>query len=205
MSTTIVDLIRHGEPVGGRAIRGNSVDDPLSVLGWNQMRMAVTGYSKWNVIVSSPLIRCLDFSQELSAKLKIPLHIEQDLKEVGFGSWEGRTKDEIQKDNFEEYTNFYLDPVNCRPEGAESLSNFFERVVVLYNKIIKKYYGQNILFVTHAGVIRAIITHTLEAELKSMYRIKVLNAGLTRILHDGKNSILERHGFMFNMTLQNCS
>ncbi|MFV1982571.1 MAG: histidine phosphatase family protein [Thiohalomonadales bacterium] len=195
MSTTIVDLIRHGEPVGGRAIRGNSVDDPLSALGWNQMRMAVTGYSKWNVIVSSPLIRCLDFSQELSAKLKIPLHIEQDLKEVGFGSWEGRTKEEIQKDNFEEYTNFYLDPVNCRPEGAESLSHFFERVVVLYNKMIEKYYGQNILFVTHAGVIRAIITYTLEAELKSMYRIKVLNAGITRILHDGKNSILERHGF----------
>ncbi|VAW96459.1 Alpha-ribazole-5'-phosphate phosphatase [hydrothermal vent metagenome] len=31
MSNTVADLIRHGEPVGGRAIRGYSIDDPLNV------------------------------------------------------------------------------------------------------------------------------------------------------------------------------
>jgi len=191
MPSTIVDLIRHGEPIGGRAIRGNGINDPLSELGWQQMRTTIAEYSKWNVVVSSPLIRCLAFSQELSLRLDIPLVIENNLKEVGFGSWEGRTQDEIQKNNSEEYENFYRDPVNCRPKNAESLSDFYSRVVTTYNKIIQLYQGQNILFVIHAGVIRVIITYILQTELNSMYRIKVLNASISRIIHNKNNSVLE--------------
>lgn len=188
-------MIRHGEPIGGRAIRGNSIDDPLSQPGWQQMRVAVNNYSKWDVIISSPLIRCLAFARELSLKLDIPLLIEENLKEVGFGSWEGRTQDEIKKNNPDEYSNFYLDPVKNRPESAESLPAFSARVVAAYNEIIEKYEDQGILLITHAGVIRAIITHILQAELSSMYRIKVHNAGITRLQHNGKYSILEGHGF----------
>jgi probable phosphoglycerate mutase len=195
MSATIVDLIRHGEPVGGRAIRGNSVDDPLSELGWQQMRLATKDYTKWNLIVSSPLVRCCDFSQEISEKLKIPLIIDDNLKEVGFGSWEGRTQEEIKKNNLNEYREFYLDPVNNRPKEAESLSGFYNRVVKSYNKIIEQYCGQQILIVTHAGVIRALITYILIAKLSSMYRIKVHNAGISRIVHNDGSSVLERHGF----------
>ncbi len=197
MANTIIDLIRHGEPVGGRAIRGNSVDDPLSDLGWQQMRMAVADYSDWDVIMSSPLSRCLDFSTELATKLAVPIVIEQNLKEVGFGSWEGHTHDEIKQRNRDEYDNFYLNPVNNRPTGAESLVTFYARVVAVYNNIIKHHSGQNVLLVTHAGVIRALITHAIQAELTSLYRIKVLNAGVTRIIHSGESSILERHSFNF--------
>ncbi len=197
LSNTVVDLIRHGEPEGGRAIRGYSIDDPLSELGWQQMRLAVADYSQWDVIISSPLIRCLQFSQELSVKLNIPVQVENNLKEVGFGSWEGRTPDEIQKTNPDEYTEFYQDPVNCRPSGAEPLSNFYSRVVSAYKKIIEQYSGQKILFVTHAGVIRAVITYILQAELKSMYRIKVFNASISRMRHTADNAILERHSFNF--------
>ncbi|MEK6748901.1 MAG: histidine phosphatase family protein, partial [Pseudomonadota bacterium] len=38
--TTVVDMIRHGEPVGGKRYRGHR-DDPLSDIGWRQMREAV--------------------------------------------------------------------------------------------------------------------------------------------------------------------
>ncbi|MHB1590203.1 MAG: histidine phosphatase family protein [Sulfuricella sp.] len=40
MKSTTIDLIRHGEPVGGRRYRGRT-DDPLSEKGWNQMWTAV--------------------------------------------------------------------------------------------------------------------------------------------------------------------
>ena len=43
MQTTI-DLIRHGEPVGGRKYRGQT-DDPLSEKGWAQMWAAVGDYA----------------------------------------------------------------------------------------------------------------------------------------------------------------
>lgn len=51
---TTVDLLRHGEPAGGKKFRG-AVDDPLSPLGWQQMRAAVGDFRGWQTIVSSPL------------------------------------------------------------------------------------------------------------------------------------------------------
>ena len=43
---TTIDLIRHGEPVGGKKFRG-STDDPLSELGWQQMTAAVASTTEW--------------------------------------------------------------------------------------------------------------------------------------------------------------
>ena len=34
---TIIDLLRHGEPLGGSRYRGNRIDDPLTEKGWRQM------------------------------------------------------------------------------------------------------------------------------------------------------------------------
>lgn len=65
--TTTVDLLRHGEPVGGRKYRGQT-DDALSETGWAQMRAAVDGHRPWDVIVSSTLLRCIEFARELAAR-----------------------------------------------------------------------------------------------------------------------------------------
>lgn len=88
--TTIIDLIRHGEPVGGRRYRGGT-DDPLSEKGWNQMWTAVENYHGWQQIISSPLSRCAAFANALSAKLVIPVSIDDRLAELGYGEWEGKT------------------------------------------------------------------------------------------------------------------
>ena len=51
--STVIDLLRHGEPLGGRRYRGQR-DDPLSEQGWRQMRASVGGYREWQAVVSSP-------------------------------------------------------------------------------------------------------------------------------------------------------
>ena len=38
---TVIDLIRHGEPEGGRMIRGQGVDHPLSAVDWAQLWAAI--------------------------------------------------------------------------------------------------------------------------------------------------------------------
>jgi iron complex transport system substrate-binding protein len=49
---TTLDLMRHGEPVGGRKYRGQ-LDDPLSEKGWAQMRWAVWEHCPWQAGVPS--------------------------------------------------------------------------------------------------------------------------------------------------------
>ena len=193
ISETIIDLIRHGEPKGGRAFRGHSIDDPLSEKGWQQMWDAVGDDLPWNQIITSPLERCQAFAEALMDTYNIPCETEDNFKEVGFGSWEGRTPDEIKSDNIKEYQKFYLDPVNARPKGAENLDFFIQRVTQAYQKKIEKHQGKHILIVAHAGVNRAIIANALHAAPIGLYRIKVNNAGISRIKHDHLGSHLLYH------------
>jgi len=167
--TTYIDVIRHGEPVGGRRYRGYSIDDPLTEKGWAQMRAAVSASPQWQHIVSSPLKRCLDFSKELANDLQIPFTVEDNMKEIGFGSWEGKTPDEILAEDSEALNHFYKDPVNNRPDGAEPLDTFSERVWNAYLQILEEHRDKHVLVVAHAGVARAITAKILNMSLDDVY------------------------------------
>jgi len=59
---TRFDLIRHGEPEGGKRYRG-TLDDPLSATGWPQMQAAVSEQDQWDAILTSPMARCRPFAE----------------------------------------------------------------------------------------------------------------------------------------------
>lgn len=192
MGSTVIDLLRHGEPVGGRSFRGNGIDDPLSENGWRQMRSALSEDMAWQAIVTSPMRRCRDFAEDLADRRGIPLRVEMDLREVGFGAWEGRTPEDILRDRPDEYAAFYKDPVNNRPSGAEPLPDFYQRVIRSFERIQKDYQGQQLLLVTHAGVIRAVMTCIMQAPLASMYRLGIGYAGFCRVRISDKNTRIEK-------------
>jgi len=159
---TILDFIRHGEPEGGRLYRGAAIDDPLSEKGWRQMWQAVGEDCHWDQLVSSPLQRCHAFALALGEKHGLPLSVEQDFREVGFGDWEGRSPVEIQQQDAEEYAAFYSDPVNNRPSGAEDLLDFGRRVARAFECTASAHAGKRVLVVAHAGVIRAALGHVMQ-------------------------------------------
>ncbi len=181
---TIIDFIRHGEPEGGQRFRGHSIDDPLSEKGWGQMRSAVESGCPWTQIVSSPLIRCHAFARELNQQHHIPLRVDDRLKEVGFGDWEGFSHAEIQARDLSRHQAFYADPVSNRPPGAEPLDVFFTRISGALETIVADFVGQHVLVVAHAGVIRAIMAHVLDIPAVAVYRIQVINAGLSRVRYE---------------------
>lgn len=186
MSETVVDLIRHGEPVGGQKYRGQ-IDDPLSEKGWQQMRDKVAGLRPWQNIVSSPLSRCRAFAEELSIGLELPLAFDDRLKEVGFGAWEGKTASQLAAEDAGQVKRFKADPVNARPPGAEPMNAFYQRVADALDEIIERHRQQHVLIVCHAGVIRMALAHILHIPLANAYRIEVANAALTRLAVDTGN------------------
>ena len=186
--TTQIDVIRHGEPVGGRRYRGHGVNDPLTEKGWQQMWGAVADCSDWQHIASSPLSRCLDFAQQLSKKLKIGYSVDDRLKEIGFGTWEGLTPDEIIANDIDALKQFYKDPIRNRPEGAEPLASFSSRVWDAYEDISRKHVNEKVLIVGHAGVIRAITANILGMDLNHVYsNLKIEYGGIvTTIIEDAQ-------------------
>ena len=185
--TTTIDLIRHGVPVGGSKYRGQ-IDDPLSDKGWSQMRSAVAGHCPWQSIVSSPLSRCARFGEELAERHSLPLGFDERFMEIGFGAWEGLTRDQISADDPQALQQFYNDPIQFRPPGAETLVDFQQRVVSAWDDLLEAKSGQQVLLVAHAGVIRMIIGHVLGMPLTRMFRLYVANAGISRIRIDGEGT-----------------
>ena len=184
--TTFIDVIRHGEPEGGRRYRGHNVDDPLTDRGWEQMRNALPELPDWQVVISSPLIRCRAFAEELADDLQVPLHIDARMKEIGFGEWEGKTPDEIVAADPKALEHFYADPVNNRPAGAEPLDVFSERVWQAYTELAQQHAGKHLLIVAHAGVARAITANILRMSLADVYsRLKIEYGGIISSLIDG--------------------
>lgn len=191
--TTTLDLMRHGEPVGGRKYRGQ-IDDPLSEKGWAQMRAAVGDAPPWSHIVSSPLARCSAFAETLAARHGLPLAFDDRLMEVGFGSWEGRTAAEIEAGAPGTLARFKADPVNARPEGAEPLGAFHARVSAALDDLLARHVDQHVLIVGHAGVMRMALAWALHIPLEHAYRIEVATASITRLRFDSGRASLIFHG-----------
>ena len=176
-----VDLLRHGEPLGGPKYRGHT-DHPLSALGWRQMRESVArrGAERedWDAIIHSPLSRCAAFAAELATRLNIPATVDERLKEIGFGVWEDRTADSIRAEDAGALARFYHDPVNHQPQGAEPLREFYARVSEAWQDITGSP-RQRLLLVAHTGVIRAIVANVLSLPLSALYRMEI---GFARIV-----------------------
>ena len=132
-------------------------------------------------------------TEKLANKYSLPVDIDDRFREVGFGSWEGRSRAEIKHTNRREYDDFYRDPINCRPAGAEPIDDFILRVSSAYEDVLQNFSGQHCLIVAHAGVIRAVVAHVVQATPLALYRIQVSNAGISRIRHGRYGGMLEFH------------
>jgi alpha-ribazole phosphatase/probable phosphoglycerate mutase len=179
-SATTVDLLRHGEPLGGKRFRGWR-DDPLCERGWEQMRSTLSGHRPWAVVVSSPLLRCAEFAQAFAQDNDLPMELEANLKELGFGAWEGHEPASLLRDDPEALRRFWADPLHNQPPGAEPLLAFQARVVSAWQRVLARHQGRHVLIVAHGGVIRVILCHVLEIPIERLFALDVPYAALSRV------------------------
>lgn len=189
---TVIDLIRHGEPVGGVLIRGQR-DDPLSEKGWNQMWSAVNGGPHWQHIIASPLLRCANFARDLGERLNIPVTLETRLGEIGFGEWEGVEPASLYRNCPEAIENFWANPVTHPPPGGEPFTSFQTRVNQALDTILCDYAGKHLLVVAHGGVIRVIIAQVLGMPFGNIFRMDVPYAAASRIVVERARPRLSFH------------
>ena len=206
MSLTL-DLLRHGEPLGGPRYRGQT-DDALSGRGWLQMHRAVraqsTQHLPWQGVYSSPLRRCRDFARQISQRQHLPLHIIPHMGEIDFGRWEGRTAAQLMREDGEALGNFWRDPVQHTPHGGETLLAFRTRIITAWQQLLDNLQDdaaatpRHLLMISHGGVIRILLHHMLDIPLLKLHHIEVPYGCLTRIRidwHDGEASArLASHG-----------
>ncbi|WP_459209892.1 alpha-ribazole phosphatase [Aquimarina rhabdastrellae] len=127
-------------------------------------------------VYSSPLKRCTLLAQDL----KTPVIQDNRLKELNFGSWELQAWDSIPKSELDPWMkNFVTYPV---PNG-ESYISLHKRVMEFFNEL-KSSTAKNIIVVSHAGPIRALLASLQQIDLKDSFSIPVAYGQISKISID---------------------
>jgi alpha-ribazole phosphatase len=176
----VVDLLRHGEVVGGQCFRG-STDDPLTDGGWQAMISAADSLVPWDMIITSPLMRCQQVAEILSKKHSAPLRIDPSFREICFGEWEGLTAEQIMQSDPLRLKQFWQNPEVYSPPGGEKTVDFQKRVLTAWSELVGSVNGSHQLLITHGGVIRAILADILGLSLAATFSLEVSWASITRI------------------------
>ncbi|MFV0554460.1 MAG: alpha-ribazole phosphatase [Mangrovibacterium sp.] len=124
---------------------------------------------------TSPLGRCVHLAEQLFDASQI--NTENALQEMDFASWEMTPWSEIPE---EQQRAWGADFIHCRIHGGENFMDVQQRAVCFWNELVKTEHREILLF-THAGVIRALLSHLLDAAPQKIFAIEVDYADVIQI------------------------
>lgn len=136
--------------------------------------------SLWNfkpdVVYSSSLQRCVKLSVEA---FDCPVNVNEKLKEVNYGDWEGKSWDDInvEDDNLWMYKNIN----NCPPNG-ESFSELKNRVEEVLEEVLERQ-EEKVAVVCHGGVIRSVLSKLLGTPLNLTRGYHIHYVGYVRFVN----------------------
>lgn len=181
-TTKNIYLLRHGKVEGEAALNGLSdvlVNPDLQ----NRICEALAKQDiAFDCVVTSPLRRCSDLANRYAQRMFVPLSVTPDFQEMNFGDVDGVPFDELE-DKWGMLETFWQDPANHQLTGAESLQSFHDRVTQAWSQLLNDP-SDNILLVTHGGVIRILLAHCIDIDWKnpSLYsKLSIENASITHI------------------------
>lgn len=116
---------------------------------------------------SSPLLRCRLLAEQLAGAKDVT--INELLREIDFASWEMKPWNEIPAEHQKEWGD---DFINCKIHGGENFFDVQKRVVEFWKQIIKTT-NKEIIVVSHAGLLRALLAYLLDASPQKIFAIEI--------------------------------
>lgn len=112
-------------------------------------------------IYSSPLSRALDTARIIAGHCSLKPVIREGLREIDHGHWEGRTREEVERQFAQEYAAWEEDPFTYAPPGAESGVAVLARALPVIRDIVTSHTGKSVLVVSHKATLRLILSSLL--------------------------------------------
>lgn len=148
-------LVRHGQTIHNVAgIAQGWNDSALSELGQMQVRKLAERLVSYRptAIFSSPLGRALSTAQAISETTGVGVVTLEDLREMSYGGWEGRSFLDVRQEDEETYQRWIQDEsVRC-PDG-ESHADVRMRMQRAFDQIASTAHA-TIVVVAHGTAIR---------------------------------------------------
>lgn len=139
------------------------------------------------LVLCSPLNRALETARMAATASGAELRVDDRLREVDFGRWEGRTLEEMRELYPEAVRQFETDPGDAPFPGGEPLPTAVRRILDIHRDLLKSHRGQAVLVVAHNTLLRLSLCVLLGIPLR-LYRRRLprlLNAAISEVRLSG--------------------
>ena len=150
----ILWTFRHTKPYNRKDVCYGRLDFDVSPTFPEESRLAIEDFLKTGAkpsrLYSSPLLRCLRLSEEVSKATGLAIEKVDALQEINFGTWEGQKLTAVPRD---EMAGWMHDLRGFRFPQGENFYDVDKRVGEFLDTLPD---NGEFLWVTHAGVIAAL-------------------------------------------------
>ncbi|MCY0938531.1 bifunctional RNase H/acid phosphatase [Streptomyces sp. H34-S4] len=190
-------LLRHGETAltPQKRFSGSGGSDPeLSATGRRQAAAVAESLAARGTVqsvISSPLRRCRETAQAVADRLGLTVTVEEGLREVDFGAWEGLTFAET-RERFPEDLQAWLDSPKAAPTGGgESFASATRRISATRDRLLAEHAGRTVLLVSHVTPVKILVRLALGAPPEALFRMELSAASLSAVAYyaDGNASV----------------
>lgn len=181
---TRVILVRHARTTwNDQGKYGGHTDVSLDELGKQQIIKVAERMAKYPIkaVYASDLQRAYQTALAIAQVHNLSVEQFGDLREINFGQWEGKTYNEIVKEQQELMEAWLKDPFNTKIPDGETMAQMQKRVAKCLLEIVRKHPEETIVVVTHAGPIWTMLSYILEVPLQYYWRIKQSNTAVNII------------------------
>ncbi|MCI1944458.1 alpha-ribazole phosphatase [Clostridium luticellarii] len=188
-------FVRHGQTnENNKGYYYGKMDVYLNEKGLSQARKAAAFLSpiKFDEVYVSERKRTTETAriilQDHSQRVK--LNVDKRINEMDFGSFEGKNYRDIKKLYPKEWEVWCSDWKNQSPPGGESYIQFYSRIHGFMDDILKLD-RENILIVTHGGVVRSVYCYILNGNLDFFWKFASKNGDVTLIKYEYNNLYID--------------
>ena len=189
MKKTEIIFIRHGETEWNsqQRMQGHSNSDLSSV---GQTQIQALGQWMKNVpfdhIYSSDSLRAKQTAEAITQFSGHELKIDLRLREKNLGVFEGLTSEEARERHPEVFSLFKTAGSKYVIDEGESTQQLQDRALEIVDEIRIKHPKERVLLVTHGGLIRVVMKHSLGLSLETPTRFLIRNTGVFRLVWEDK-------------------
>ncbi|MEX1307076.1 MAG: histidine phosphatase family protein [Eubacteriales bacterium] len=186
-------LLRHAQSEGNRERRFYGVKNtPLSAHGRESLDVINAFFKDIAIdkIYCSPLERCVD-TAKLSFGQTAKLNIDDGLKEINFGDWEGRGIKEIMQTYPEMWEAYQDDWKHMRFPNGDAIEDYQKRAQETMARILDETEeNATIALVSHNGFIKSVLSYLLAGDASLTDRLSVQNATVNWVIReDGETKL----------------
>ena len=165
-------IVRHGETVWNKEHRLQGwLNSPLSsdgIMHAKKLGQQLKGVTFAHAYCSSTE-RAKETLSYLVQNEKIPIQYEDDLREIYLGNWQGKTLEEIQKEDYFDYDIYTNYPGQYIATHTESFGAVTERALYVLKRIADQYPDENIIIVSHGVTIKCIVNALLQRNIDQLW------------------------------------